>query len=205
MSIADLSADERARIERTFEALKARGVEPGFVADRPGALAAVLARIPKGAAVAHGSSTTLSEIGFIERMKRPGSGYRYLNDEWTKENDPAKRNRLRARLTMEADYFLGSVQAICETGEVIAADAGGSRQAGYVFGPPHVIWVAGVNKLVPSVEAGMRRLREVALPLEDQRMKTLGASGSAIGKIVIYERERPGRISLLLVGEPLGF
>jgi hypothetical protein len=36
-------------------------------------------------------------------------------------------------------------------------------------------------------------------------MKNLGASGSAIGKLVIYERERPGRISLILVGENLGF
>jgi hypothetical protein len=36
-------------------------------------------------------------------------------------------------------------------------------------------------------------------------MKNLGASGSAIGKLVIYEREWPGRISLILVGENLGF
>jgi hypothetical protein len=36
-------------------------------------------------------------------------------------------------------------------------------------------------------------------------MKSLGASGSAIGKLVIYERERPGRVTLILVGEELGF
>jgi len=165
-----------------------------------------LGLIPKGSSVAHGSSTTLQEIGFVDRISKPDSGYRYLNASWTAEGDPAKRARLRARLSAEADYFLGSVQAITATGEVIGADASGSRQAFYVFGPPHVIWVAGINKLVPTLEDGLKRLREIALPLEDRRMKRLGAPGSHIGKLIIFEREQqPGRITLVLVGEPLGF
>src|SRR5213593_2208656 len=73
------------------------------------------------------------------------------------------------------------------------------------LGPPHVIWVAGINKLVPNLEAGLQRVREVALPLEDQRMKRQGSPGSSIGKLVIYERERPGRITLVLAGERLGY
>jgi hypothetical protein len=32
-----------------------------------------------------------------------------------------------------------------------------------------------------------------------------GARGSFIGKWVVYERQRPGRIALILVGESLGF
>ena len=74
-----------------------------------------------------------------------------------------------------------------------------------MYGPPHVIWVAGIDKLVPSLESGLRRVRQVALPLEDQRMKRQGGPGSSIGKLVIYERERPGRTTLVLVGENLGF
>jgi len=175
------------------------------VLDRAEALADVLRRIPAGSAVAHGTSTTLIEIGFVDWMKAPGSPYRYMNAEWTKADDAAKRARLRAKLSVEADWFLGSVQAICETGEVIGADASGSRQAFYVYGPPHVIWVAGINKLVPDLEAGLQRLREVALPREDRRMKAAGAPGSSIGKLVVYEREQPGRITLVLVGESLGF
>lgn len=205
MSLETLGPEERARVDRTFEALRTRGVEPLFAKDRREALATVLARIPAGSAVAHGTSTTLIEIGFVDRMKAPDSPYRYRNAEWTRENDAARRGRLRATLSLEADWYLGSVQAVCETGEVVGADATGSRQAFYVYGPPHVLWVAGINKLVPDLEAGMRRVREVALPLEDKRMKAAGASGSSIGKLVVYERERPGRITLVLVGEALGF
>lgn len=200
-----LDAPTRTRIRRTFGALRERGFTPIYVPDRREALQEVLTLIPKGSTVAHGSSTTLREIGFVDRMTDPASGYRYLNTEWHAEDDPVRRSRIRAKMSVEADYFLGSVQAICETGEVIGADASGSRQAFYVFGPPHVIWVAGINKLVPTMEDGLRRIREIALPLEDKRMKSLGTSGSRIGKLVIYEREKPGRITLILVGEPLGF
>src|SRR5256885_15808868 len=127
------------RAKRTFGALVARGVAPFFTRTRELALSKVLEMIPKGASVAHGSSTTLEQIGFIERLNDPASGYRYLNAEWRDESDPVKRNRLRGRLSVEADYYLGSVQAVCETGEVVGADASGSRQAFYLYGPPHVI------------------------------------------------------------------
>ncbi len=204
-NLEGLSPEDRARIERTFDALRRRGVEPTFVPDRRAALAKVLEMLPRGAFVSHGTSTTLIEIGLIEVLGSGAAGIRYGNLAWQAETDPAKRGRLRAKLTAESDVFLGSVQAISETGAVVGADASGSRQAGYVFGPLRVIWVAGINKLVPTLEDGLRRLREVALPQEDARMKKAGAEGSFIGKLVIYERERPGRISLILVGENLGF
>jgi hypothetical protein len=58
---------------------------------------------------------------------------------------------------------------------------------------------------VPNLESAVRRVREVALPLEDQRVKRQGGQGTSIGKLVIYERDHPGRITLVLVGENLGF
>ncbi len=200
-----LESDLRDRIERTFAALRQRGVEPRFVPHRAAALDEVLDRLPTGKLVSHGTSTTLIEIGLVDALSRPASGFRYGNAVWQAEPDAAKRGRLRARITAESDVFLGGVQAVCETGEVVCADASGGRQAGYMYGPPVVIWVAGVNKLGPTLQDGLRRLREVALPQEDARMKRTGAPGSFIGKIAIYERERPGRLALVLVGERLGF
>ncbi|HYT01123.1 MAG TPA: lactate utilization protein [Thermoplasmata archaeon] len=204
-SLEGVDAALRSRIERTVAALAQRGIAATYVPDRAAALAKIIELIPRGSSVAHGTSTTLLEIGFVDRMRQPNSGYRYLNDEWRVENDAKKRGQLRARLSVEADYYLGSVQAIAETGEVVGADQSGSRQAFYTYGPAHVIWVAGINKLVPSLADALKRVREIALPLEDQRMKKEGAPGSSIGKLVIYERERPGRTTVVLVGEKLGF
>jgi hypothetical protein len=50
-------------------------------------------------------------------------------------------------------------------------------------------------------------VREYCLPLEDNRMKQAGFEGSAIGKILIFEKETlPNRrITLIFVNEKLGF
>jgi len=205
MNMESVDSQDRARIERVAAALEQRGVHVLFVSDRQAALAQVLELIPPGTSVAHGASTSLREIGLIDYLGRPDSPYRYLNSQWQAENDAAQRTRSRALLSVQADYFLGSVQAITDSGQVVSVDATGSRSAFYMYGPPHVIWVAGINKLVATLDDAVRRVREVAFPLEDQRMRQTGASGSSIGKMVIFERERPGRTTLILVGEPLGF
>jgi hypothetical protein len=205
MQLNAFAPEERERVERTMAALEARGIETIFVPERADALTAVLDMIPQGSRIAHGTSMTLREIGLVDYLSATGSGYEYMNPQWQAENDRQRRARLRGELSLESDYFLGSVQAICETGQVIGTDATGSRQAFYIFGPPHVIWVAGINKIVSDVEAGLRRVREVAFPQEDARMKSAGMPGSVIAKMAIYEQERPGRISLVLVGEALGY
>src|SRR3989442_1659495 len=81
MDLTSMTSEERTRVELVLAAVGARGFAGVFVPDRHAALAKVLELIPKGAGVAHGTSTTLEEIGFVERMRRPDSGYRYLNDE----------------------------------------------------------------------------------------------------------------------------
>src|SRR5690606_28504077 len=109
--------------------------------NRAAALTTILGLMPYGAAVAHGSSVTLQQIGLVEYLSRSDSGYRYLNAEWLAVDDPAERYRVRGRLSLGSDYYLGGLQAVAETGEAIGSDYSGSRQAFYVFGPPHVIWV----------------------------------------------------------------
>ncbi len=36
-------------------------------------------------------------------------------------------------------------------------------------------------------------------------MKSLGAAGSHIGKMLIFHDDRPGRITMILIREKLGF
>ncbi|MBI4301363.1 MAG: lactate utilization protein [Chloroflexi bacterium] len=196
---------DMATVEKTMAALQRRNFNPLFVLDRESALAKLQEMIPAGAEVMTGSSTTLEEIGFIDLLIQGKHPWRNYKDMILPEQDPEEQARLR-RASTTAEYFLGSVQAIAATGEVVGADASGSRQGGYVYGAKRVIWVVGINKLVPSLEMAMRRLREHCVPLEDQRMKKVGFPGTFVGKIVIYEREGvQGRITTMLVGEKLGF
>lgn len=191
-------------IEWTMEALRTRNFNPSYVPDHQGALQTLIEWIPEGSEVMEGFSTTLIDIGFVDYLKN-SDRYRYWRNKIQAESDEQRRRDLR-RLAITAEYFVGSVQAIAYTGEVVSCDASGSRQGGYVYGAKNVIWVVGVNKIVPDLEAALRRTREHALPLEDARMKSLRAPGSRVGKLVIYEHEgSPNRIRTLLVGEALGF
>ncbi|MGZ4430279.1 MAG: lactate utilization protein [Gaiellales bacterium] len=190
--------------DELLQALAARNFNAQYVASSAEALARVIEMLPPGALVSHGTSATLLQIGLVEWL-RATDRVRYGNARWTSIDDPAERARARKELSYRADVYLGSVQAVCRTGQVVGVDASGSRQAPYVWGPDRVIWVVGENKLVDDMEAALTRVREVAYPLEDERMRGLGGR-SSISKLVVYERETvPARISMVLVGESLGF
>jgi hypothetical protein len=186
--------------EPLLRALTARGFDARAVPSAQAARETVLALLPDGALVSHGGSTTLEQIGLPAALS--GSArLRYGNAEWSAEDDAQRRTAVRKHSSIFADVFLGSVQAIARTGQVVGCDAGGSRQGPYVWGPRRVIWVAGANKIVVTLDAAIRRVYEVALPLEDARIREAGdAPGSSVNKLVIYERE-----PLILVDAALGF
>ncbi len=73
------------------------------------------------------------------------------------------------RRAATADVFLTGVNAITEDGKLINTDAIGNRAGGLLFGPRKVIVVCGANKIVPDVEAGLKRIRKVAAPINARR------------------------------------
>jgi phage-related protein len=61
---------------------------------------------------------------------------------------------------------------------------------------------------MPNLELALARVREYVLPLEDKRMKDMGMGGSAISKLLIFEREPAflgRRVYVIFVNEKLGF
>lgn len=193
-------------IEKTAVAIRKRGVEVLIVNDRKEALEKVKDLIPGGQTVMNGSSTTLDEIGFTEYLKSGNHKWQNLHEPILKEQDQQKSMFMR-RQALLADYFLGSVNAIAQTGELVAADASGSRVGAYPFAAGHVILVAGAQKTVPTLEDAIKRVREYVLPLESERAKkAYGMPGSLVGKVFILEKEMfPQRTYLVLVKEKLGY
>jgi hypothetical protein len=207
MSFNELASPDR--VQRTVEAVRARGVTVTLLESKEQALAAVRALIPAGATVMTGASITLQQIGFEDLLIAKQHPWRNLKDELLAEKDPAKQGALRKQGTL-AEFFLGSVHAIAETGEILVASATGSQLPAYAFSSPNVVWIAGTQKITPDLETAFRRVREYVLPLEDNHMKQLYGSraGSQIGKLLIFERESPlvrRNVNLLLVNEVLGF
>jgi len=196
----------KEKIKETMKALEKRGVTAELVETKEEALSKLKGLIPPGSEIMLGGSKTLEQIGFIDLLKSKKHPWRNLKDEVLIEKDPKKQWELRKK-SVTADYFLGSVHAVAETGEVLIASASGSQIPSYAFSSDNVIWVVGAQKIVQTLEDGFRRLREYVLPLEDKRVKSIGQSGSTIGKILLFEREtNPNRkITLIFVNEKLGF
>ncbi len=193
-------------VEKTMKALRSRGINAEFVNTKEDAFNRLKKLIPAGAEVMTGGSTTLEQIGFTALLKSGNHPWKNLKDKILAEKDPAKQMELRKK-SVTAEYMIGSVHAVVETGEVLVVNFTGSSIPAYSFSSDNVIWVAGTQKIVPTVEEGFKRLREYCLPLEDKRMKSIGYPGSGIGKFLLFEREvnENRRITLIFVNEKLGF
>jgi hypothetical protein len=129
-----------------------------------------------------------------------------LKDSILAESDPVKQGELRAQSVL-SPYFLGSVHAISESGEIVVASGSGSQLLSYTFTSKNVIWVVGTQKIVPTLDAAIKRVREYSLAREDERMKSLGAPGSRITKLLIIESEPPflqRNVNIILVNELVG-
>jgi len=192
-------------VKKAAEAVKDRAIRVITVDKRTDALHKLEEIIPGGAEVMTASSTTLQEIGFIDLLKSGKHPWRNLKEELLSETDPLKQLELRQK-SVTAQYFLGSVHAVAQTGEIVVASASGSQVPAYAYSSPNVIWVIGVQKIVPTLKEAITRVGEYVLPLEDARMKREGFPGSMIGKLLILEHEMmPGRITAIFVKERLGF
>jgi L-lactate utilization protein LutC len=193
-------------INKTMKVLEDRGIITEFVETKEEAFSRLKALISPGSEIMQAGSTTLEQIGFVDLLISKKHPWKNLKDEILAEKDPTRKWKLRKRSVM-ADYFLGSVQAVSETGELVIGSEGGSQLPSYAYSSDNVIWVVGAQKIVPTLEDGLRRLREYALPLTNKRMKDLGHSETCVGKILIIEREtNPNRkVTLIFVNEKLGF
>ncbi len=194
-------------VQKTVEAVRARGVAAEAVDTKEQALARIMALIPPGAVVMTGGSLTLTQIGLDDVLISGKHPWRNFKNDLLAEKDPAKQSALRLQSTL-VEYYLGGVNAISENGELVWASATGSQLPAFAFTSKNVIWVAGTQKIAPSLNEAMRRIREYVLPREDQRQRNLGnKNGSFIGRILIFERESAflhRNLRLILVNEMVG-
>ena len=122
---------------------------------------------------------------------------------------------MRRQLTCD---LLASANAVTLTGMVLNIDGNGNRVASTIFGPQKVILVVGRNKLVSTVEDGLKRIKAYAAPLAAKRLnievpcaKTgfcidCNSPGRICTATVILERKpRLSDVRVLIVNEELGF
>jgi len=191
---------------RAVDALHTRGIKVQIVDNAAQALAKVHDLIPAGATIMTGISQTLQEIGLEAELINKQHPWVNLKDEILAETDPALQMQLRVKSVL-SPWYLGSVHAIAETGEIVVGSGTGSQLPAYAYSSPNVLWVAGTQKIVPTLDAALRRVREYSLELEHQRMRAFGYPGALLAKLLIieHEPEKMGRnVQLILVNRAIG-
>ena len=174
---------------------------------------AVLDLIPKGASVTYGGSVTLNECGILEAVKSGGYDFIERAEAVTPEEKRAMFQRQAG-----SDYFLMSTNAFTKDGELVNIDGNGNRVALLIHGPQHVIVVTGMNKLAANVEEAIARTQNLASPPNCVRLNcqtpcaSTGLCGDCHGDgticcqvVVTRHSKHPGRITVVMVGEELGF
>ena len=196
-------AADRARLERTAQALKARGFAAEIADGAEHARSLVLGAIPEGSQVHSALSETLRELGITQEIDESGH-YDSVRARLA-AMDRDTQGREMQRLGAAPDYIVGSAHAITDDGIILVGSGTGSQLGAYAYTAGKVILVVGHQKLVGDLGDARRRLVEYSLPREFARMQSLGYPGSLIGKTLTLEADFGGRITVILVPERLGF
>lgn len=198
---------DKQTIDKTIKTLKANGINAVFAENGQEAKEVALKLIPEGSEVMTMSSVTLSEVGLDEEINGKASKYNPVRDRlysMDRNTEAQEMNKLGAA----PEYALGSVHAVTEDGHVLIASNTGSQLGAYSYGALNVIWVVGSQKIVKNLDKGLKRIYEYVLPLESERANKAYniTTGSNPSKILIINKEiNPQRLTLILVGEKLGF
>ena len=187
----------------TVTALEEHGFSVEVVDDLDAAREAVLARIPKGSSVMTNTSVTLAETGIADAIN-DGGPYESARNAMFALDFVTQAQQMKV-IGGQPDYALGSVHAITRDGTLVIASASGSQLASYAWGAANVIFVAGTQKLVPSLEAAHQRIYQHSLKLEDARAQAAYGQHSQVGKILEIHQELPDRIHIVLIRQVVGF
>jgi L-lactate utilization protein LutC len=190
-------------VERVAAALRSHSIEAIVVETGAEARDVVLGLVPEGAEVHSGKSQTLEDIGLYAALMESGR-YDAIRPRMM-AMDRATQGREIRKLTSAPDVMLGSVAAVTADGTLVAASATGSQLGAYASGAGRVILVVGSQKIVPDLDAAMRRIRDVVTPWEMERVRERMGVDTALEKVLLILGEwRPGRTTVVLVREPVG-
>ncbi len=199
--------------QKLIKNLKRRNFEAFYCPTATEAAEKAGSLIPDGSSVTWGGSMTIRDIGLPKLLgERPLTVY---------DRDKAQsREEVQDiyRKAFSCDFYLSGANAISEDGVIVNIDGNGNRVAAITFGPEHVIFVIGLNKVAQDTGSALARARSTASPINAARfdIKTpcqadgichnCNSPESICNYIHFTRNSHPaGRHIVILVGEDLGY
>lgn len=196
------------KINKTLKALSSHGFETAFVESKEEALVLVKVLVEKNSKTSSGGSVTLKECGIEDYLKKETKYSVEKTDVYTSE------------------FFLSSVNALTENGEIYEVDGRGNRTSAILYGPEKVILVVGKNKIVKDLDEAVKRVKREAAPPNAIRLSRdtpCSKTGECIlsngdfasgcysdecicsSALIIRRQHAKDRITVIIVGEDLGY
>ncbi len=198
-------------MQTTIDNLRKNGFEVIEVNSEDEALEVAKGFVKPGLKVGLGGSTTVAQIGLLSWLS--GQEDVLLSNQY-EAGISMEENVERRRQGLVSDLYITGCNAITQRGELVNADGDGNRVAAQIFGPKKVLMIVSKNKIVQSVKEGFGRIRGIAAPKNIERMN---AKAISMGKEPRYNEEniankfafitadKPGRTTIILVSEALGY
>ncbi len=206
----------KAQAEEIIKNLKRRNMNGLYFENSRLAVAAIVAMIPEGSLVALGGSESIIESGLVDALRKMNIR---LLDRYREGVTQDEVWEMRKR-GLSADFLIASSNAVTSDGMLVNMDGTGNRVAGMIFGPEKVILLVGMNKAVKTVAEAIVRIKNIAAPLNAIRVNVKTPCSQKgfcqephcfppnriCSQLAVLEANTiPDRITVVLVGEALGF
>lgn len=212
-------------INKTLENLNKNGIHTHFVQHKSDVIPKLKELITKGATVNVGGSMSLFECGVIDFLR---SGDYVFQDRYAPNLSPADILKVFEQ-AHGCDVYLCSSNAITENGELYNVDGNSNRVSAIAHGPKAVIMIVSVNKIVKNIDEAINRVKTIAAPKNCVRLScetycreagkcqslllenpSMTDGCNSAGRIccnylVSVQQRQPGRITVVFVGEELGY
>lgn len=188
-----------------------------------------LSLIPDNGIIGCGDSHTIFALGLDQELEKKNCvaiPHTCAVNNYAIDNNSPGWNILGSKQEMRdilmqylvANVFVLGANAITIDGQIINIDGAGNRIAGSLYGSDRIIVIAGANKLVKDLNAGLDRLRFVAAPMNnikygnDLACNTSGLCSDCKSEQrncnitnIIHKRPQDSDFHVIIIGEELGF
>lgn len=201
------------KIERLINNFKSRNIEVMCFDNLDDAKNEILNLISMQVSIGIGHSETIEKMDITKIFKERGNIV--FDKEMAKDKEESKSLKKKALL---ADWYVTGSNAISVDGRIVNVDHSGNRVAAITFGPDNVIIVVGKNKIVDTWGEAIRRVKDIACPLNAKRAgfnppcvklnKCVDCNSTerVCNSISIIEgQSAKGRIKIFIINEDLGF
>ena len=198
-------------MEKLINTLETCGYDVHFVQTKEDALNLSKTFIKANMSVGLGGSESVKEIGLLDYLinKKDIIFFNQYEDGISMDE-----NIHRRRQGLVSDIFVTSTNAITKDGKLVNADGSGNRVAAFSYGPKNVLVIVGINKIVENLEAGFKRIMEVAAIKNIERINNKAIEMGKEAKYNIdniankfswVKADDKDRIIIILVDEELGY